>query len=38
MIGTIVLIMKYGFWGLVEKLISILIKFSNINDFINGIK
>lgn len=33
MVGVVVLIMKYGFWGLVEKVISIIVKFLNIDDF-----
>jgi hypothetical protein len=33
MVGTVVLFMKYGFWGLVEKVISIILKFLNIDDF-----
>jgi hypothetical protein len=33
MVGVTVLIMKYGFWGLVEKVISIIMKFLNIDDF-----
>ena len=34
MIGVTVLIMKYGFWGLVGKVISISMKFLNLDEFI----
>jgi hypothetical protein len=33
MVGTVVLFMKYGFWGLVEKVISIILKFLNLDKF-----
>lgn len=36
MIGTVVLFMKYGFQGLVGKVISIIMKFLNLDEFIKA--